>query len=97
MMTHPIHREIHQPKLNYDLIKSLLSSDPSCASVPNRQNGYTPLHAAARRSDPQLLSLLVEAGSPLEARIASGQTAFLIACQVVESEPAVLSYKAYLF
>ena len=82
-MAHPIHREIQQPRLNYEQVRALISSEPSCASLPDRQNGYTPLHTAARRGDPQLIRVLIECGAELEARIAgSGQTPFLIACQV---------------
>ena len=83
IMAHPIHREIQQPRLNYEQVRALISSEPSCASLPDRQNGYTPLHTAARRGDPQLIRVLIECGAELEARIAgSGQTPFLIACQV---------------
>ena len=48
----------------------------------NPQNGYTPLHAAARRGEPSLVKLLIEYGCPLDARANHGETAFLISCQV---------------
>lgn len=89
-MAHPIHNELYQPKLDLSRIQSLISSDPSCVHALNRQNGYMPLHAAARRGDSQLLQLLVVGGAPLEARTSGGSgvgvTAFLMACQVTRCE-----------
>lgn len=78
----PIHRAIYEPKLNLDHIKGLFTSDPSCLAAVNRQNGYSPLHAAARRGDPALTKMLVEAGCYIDAHATMGQTPFLIACQV---------------
>ena len=79
---HPIFNAIYQQTLNLDYLQSLISSDPSCLAAVNAGNSYTPLHAAARRGDPALTRLLVEAGSSLEAQGRYGETPFLIACQV---------------
>ena len=79
---HPLHRAIYEPNLNFDHIRSLIASDPSSLAAVSRQNGYSPLHAAARRGNSALMRLLVEAGCYVDARTSSGLTPFMIACQV---------------
>lgn len=85
---HPIHRAIYEQELNLDHIKALIASDPSCLAAVNTQNGYSLLHAAARRGDPALTRLLVQAGCYVDARTTDGMTPFMIACQVSQ-EPTI--------
>ena len=80
---HPIHRALYEQDLNFDHIKSLIASDPSALAAVNTQNGYSLLHVAARRGDPALMRLLVQAGCYLDARATNGMTPFMIACQVI--------------
>ena len=77
-----IHKAIYDPKLDLNRIRALISADCSHTAAVNRQNGYSPLHAAARRGDPALTKLLIDSGCFVDARTTIGQTPFLIACQV---------------
>jgi ankyrin repeat protein len=79
---HPIHRAIYEQELNFDHIKGLIASDPSSLAAVNTQNGYSLLHAAARRGNPALMRLLVQSGCYLDARTKKGISPFMVACQV---------------
>ena len=83
-----IHKAIYDPKLDLDRIRALIAADCSHAAAVNRQNGYSPLHAAARRGDPALTKVLIDSGCFLDARATNGQTPFLIACQVLYADSA---------
>ncbi len=78
----PIHRAIYEQTLSLDRIRALISSQPSSLADVDRRTGHSPLHAAARRGQPALTRLLVEAGCYVDARSSNGQTPFMIACQV---------------
>ena len=77
-----IHRAVCDPHLSLDTVEAILWEDPSCLNSANPQNGFTPLHAAARRAHSGLIQLLIKSGASLEAQWRNGETAFLMACKV---------------
>ena len=77
-----IHKAVCDPHLSLDTVEAILWEDPSCLNSANPQNGFTPLHAAARRAHSGLIKLLIKSGADLEARWRGGETAFLMACKV---------------
>ena len=68
-------------------MEAILWEDPSCLNSANPQNGFTPLHAAARRAHSGLIKLLIKSGADLEAKWRGGETAFIMACKVSCSLP----------
>ena len=77
-----IHQAVCDPHLSLDTVEAILWEDPSCLNSANPQNGFTPLHAAARRAHSGLIQLLIKSGADLEAQWRNGETAFLMACKV---------------
>ena len=82
-----IHKAVCDPHLSLDTVEAILWEDPSCLNSANPQNGFTPLHAAARRAHSGLIKLLIKSGADLEAKWRGGETAFLMACKVSCSLP----------
>ena len=78
----PIHTAIYNPNQDLASIESMVLSDPSCVHRVHPQNGYTPLHAAVRRTHIGMMKIMVEHGADIDARANEGETPLLVACQV---------------
>lgn len=78
----PIHTAIYNPNLDLASIESMILSDPSCVHRVHPQNGYTPLHAAVRRTHIGMVKMIVEHGADVDARANEGETPLMVGCQV---------------
>lgn len=64
----------------YEDVKGMLSTDPSLIEVET-WGGETPLHIAARRGSPELVSLLLEKGANVNAQDSSSVTPLHLAAR----------------
>ena len=78
----PIHTAIYNPNKEPSSIESMVLSDPACVHRVHPQNGYTPLHAAVRRTHIGIIKMIVGHGADIDARANEGETPLLVACQV---------------
>lgn len=78
----PIHTAIYNPNLDLSSIESMILADPACVHRVHPQNGYTPLHAAVRRTHIGMIKVIVEHGADVDVRANEGETPLLVACQV---------------
>ena len=77
-----IHTAVYDPTLTVEGVEAMVVSDPLCLNTLDPQSGYTPLHAAVRRSHTGLIKMLVHHGAIVEAAAANGETPLIVACQV---------------
>lgn len=73
---------LSDPRKTIPDIESFVLSNPSCLGAISIGNGCTPLHEAARRGNSRLIQFFVDSGAVLEVRGNSGETPFLVACDV---------------
>ena len=90
-----IHKIVFSPRLDLAAVEEVIKRDPAALNTVNPENTLTPIQAAARRGHSGLLRLLGTSGADLEVRSRTGETPFLLACQVwyiasLYSQPPVL-------
>ena len=81
-----IHKIVFSPRLDLAAVEEVIKRDPAALNTVNPENALTPIQAAARRGHSGLLRLLGTNGADLEVRSRTGETPFLMACQVCGME-----------
>lgn len=77
-----IHKMVFSPRLDLAAVEEAIKRDPAALNAVNPENAMTPIQAAARRGHSGLLRLLGTSGADLEVRSRTGETPFLLSCQV---------------